>query len=95
MNISLTPELENYINKQVKSGLYHSSSEVIRAAIRLLVKSETNVINPDYENYKMWLRQEVQIGLEQAARGEVISSKELKAHIDERRQKFSTKKIAV
>ena len=69
MNISLTPELEKYINNQVKTGLYHSSSEVIRAAIRLLVKSESQ--NPDYENYKMWLRQEVQIGLDQAKRGEL------------------------
>lgn len=86
MNISLTPELENYINKQVKSGLYHSSSEVIRAAIRLLVKSETNVINPDYENYKMWLRQEVQIGLDQAANGELIPGTEAMQNFKKFRQ---------
>ena len=71
MNISLTPELEKYINTQVKTGLYHSSSEVIRAAIRLLVKSEAPSVNQDYENYKMWLKQEVQIGLDQAKRGEL------------------------
>jgi antitoxin ParD1/3/4 len=72
MNVSLTPELEQYINNQVKTGLYNSSSEVVRAAIRLLVKSETSPANPDYENYKMWLNQEIQIGLDQAARGELI-----------------------
>ncbi len=76
MNISLTPELENYVNNQVKTGLYHSSSEVIRAAIRLLVKSEANAVNPDYENYKMWLRQEVQIGLDQASTGKLTSGNE-------------------
>lgn len=93
MNISLTPELEQYVNKQVKSGFYHSSSEVISAAIRLLVQSETSNINPDYENYKMWLRQEVQIGLDEAADGKFISRDELMAHIDERRQEFISKKI--
>ena len=88
MNISLIPELEKYINDQVKTGLYNSSSEVIRAAIRLLVKSEAQSLNPHYENYKMWLRQEVQIGLQQAKHGEFISSKQLKFHINERRNRF-------
>ncbi|WP_412707639.1 type II toxin-antitoxin system ParD family antitoxin [Candidatus Rickettsia kedanie] len=36
MNISFTPELEKYVNRQVESGFYHSSSEVIRAALRLI-----------------------------------------------------------
>ena len=30
MNISLTPELEEYVTTQLKSGHYRSSSEVIR-----------------------------------------------------------------
>jgi antitoxin ParD1/3/4 len=36
MNVSLTPELEKYINDKVSSGLYHSASEVIREGLRLL-----------------------------------------------------------
>lgn len=36
MNISLTPELEKYINEKVATGLYHSASEVIREGLRLL-----------------------------------------------------------
>jgi antitoxin ParD1/3/4 len=36
MNVSLTPELEKYINEKVSSGLYHSASEVIREGLRLL-----------------------------------------------------------
>ncbi len=71
MNVSLTPELEKYIDKQVESGFYHSSSEVIRAALRLLIKSEMQ--NTNFENYKMWLNQEIQIGLDQAAESKVIS----------------------
>ena len=36
MNVSLTPELEQLINTKVESGLYLSSSEVVREALRLL-----------------------------------------------------------
>ena len=36
MNISLTPELDNFVEGKVKSGLYHSASEVIREGLRLL-----------------------------------------------------------
>lgn len=41
MNISLTPELEKWVQEKVKSGLYTSSSEVIREALRLLHEYET------------------------------------------------------
>ncbi len=34
MNVSLTPELEKYVAKQVKSGLYQTASEVVRDALR-------------------------------------------------------------
>jgi antitoxin ParD1/3/4 len=36
MNVSLTPELANYINDKVASGLYNSSIEVIGEGLRLL-----------------------------------------------------------
>ena len=36
MNISLTPQLEQIINRKVESGMYTSVSEVIREALRLL-----------------------------------------------------------
>lgn len=40
MNVSLTPELEKWIQAKVNSGLYTSSSEVIREALRLLHEFE-------------------------------------------------------
>ena len=40
MNISLTPELENFVSQRLKSGLYHSASEVVRDALRLLREKE-------------------------------------------------------
>ena len=43
MNISveLTPELLEYIEKKVKSGKYKSRSEVVREAIRMMMKADT------------------------------------------------------
>lgn len=36
MNVSLTPELEKFVNSKVVSGRYNSASEVVREALRLL-----------------------------------------------------------
>lgn len=36
MNVSLTPELEQLVQKKVRSGRYLSASEVVRDALRLL-----------------------------------------------------------
>jgi len=36
MNVSLTPELEQFVSAKVETGRYHSASEVIREALRLL-----------------------------------------------------------
>lgn len=41
MNVSLTPELEQYIRRKVDSGLYSNASEVVREALRLLVGRDT------------------------------------------------------
>jgi putative addiction module CopG family antidote len=42
MNISveLTPELVEYIESKVSSGKYKSRSEVVREAIRMMIKSD-------------------------------------------------------
>jgi antitoxin ParD1/3/4 len=36
MNVSLTPQLENYVKEKVSTGMYNSVSEVMREALRLL-----------------------------------------------------------
>ena len=36
MNVSLTPRLVDYVRQKVDAGLYGSSSEVIRDALRML-----------------------------------------------------------
>jgi antitoxin ParD1/3/4 len=36
MNVSLTAELEKFVDRKVGSGRYNSASEVVREALRLL-----------------------------------------------------------
>lgn len=40
MNVSLTPELERFVNDKVQTGRYNSASEVVREALRLLEQHE-------------------------------------------------------
>jgi len=40
MNVSLTPELENFVHSEVGSGLYQTASEVIRAGLRRLKQDQ-------------------------------------------------------
>jgi len=40
MNVSLPPELEQYVRRKVASGLYGNASEVIREGLRLLLGRE-------------------------------------------------------
>jgi putative addiction module CopG family antidote len=46
MNVSITPELEQFVASLVASGQYQSASEVVRAALRLLVREENTRNNP-------------------------------------------------
>jgi len=40
LNVSLTPELEKFVQQRVKSGRYQTASEVVREALRLLETHE-------------------------------------------------------
>ena len=40
MNISITPELEQFVHTKVKSGMYQSASELFREALRLLAERD-------------------------------------------------------
>ena len=41
MNVSLTPELEQFVSAKVESGRYNSASEVVREALRLLEENDS------------------------------------------------------
>lgn len=72
MNVSLTPELEKLVQDKVTSGLYNSASEVIREGLRLM--KERDLLR---EARLQELRKEVQRGIEQADRGELIDGQEV------------------
>ena len=61
MNVSLTPRLEELVKQKVGSGLYRSSSEVIREALRLLEERDRRLAS---------LRKDIAVGIEQIEQGE-------------------------
>ncbi|HEX7118797.1 MAG TPA: type II toxin-antitoxin system ParD family antitoxin [Longimicrobiales bacterium] len=67
MNVSLTPELERAISELVESGRYRSASEVVRAAVRLLLEREE-----EREVKLAALRKAVDEGVEALDRGEGV-----------------------
>lgn len=79
MNVSLTPELEQFIDRKVKSGRYNTASEVVRESLRLLEREDE-----EREMKLEELRREIMIGVEQIKNGEYI---ELES--DEDYRKFS------
>ncbi|MBD2101384.1 type II toxin-antitoxin system ParD family antitoxin [Leptolyngbya sp. FACHB-261] len=59
MNVSLTPELERYIQEKLASGMYYSASEVILEGLRMLQEKDRM-----QEIRLQELRQEIQAGLD-------------------------------
>ena len=64
MDISLTPEMERFVQDKVSAGQFSSSSEVIVGALTLLKESEA--LTPEVLEE---LRRDIQIGLDQLDRG--------------------------
>ena len=64
MNVSLTPELEALVKDKVKTGLYNSSSEVIREALRVWNEEAK------YQEKLQALRERLEIGERQLDAGE-------------------------
>ncbi len=72
MNVSLTPELETFIEELVDTGRYRSASEVVRAAIRLLQDREA-----ERAATLEALRQSIDAGVEDLDRGDGASADEV------------------
>ena len=71
MNVRLPQELEEFIEKEVKTGMYQSASEVIRAGLRLLKDEKTP--KPRFMVSSMELLEEkLLVGIRQLERGEGI-----------------------
>jgi antitoxin ParD1/3/4 len=78
MNVSLTPELEQFVHEKVKSGRYLSASEVVREALRLLEERDRL-----YQAKLAELQRHLAIGIEQADRGELIDDDDMFAELED------------
>jgi antitoxin ParD1/3/4 len=71
MTITLTPELEKFVAEQIKNGAYRSIDDIIVQSLGMLQAKE------EYERRLAELRGEVDRGLEQAKRGELLDADEV------------------
>ena len=81
MNVSITDSLAEFVQGQVKTGLYSSASEVVRAGLRLLREREAEI------------NKGIQLSLEQIERGEYVEMnnefwEELDKGVEERVNNF-------
>jgi antitoxin ParD1/3/4 len=83
MNVSLTRELEEFVEQKVRSGLYQTASEVVRDGLRLL--RERDELRRDQLEA---LRRDIAVGVDQADRGQVapLDAKETLARVRRKRQ---------
>jgi antitoxin ParD1/3/4 len=83
MNVSLTPELEKFVDDKVDSGLYNNASEVIRESLRLL---------KEHDEIRVKWREQIERGWLQAQRGELVDGDEAFRRIDQRIKKAGRKR---
>lgn len=76
MNVSLTSQLEQFVDEKVKSGLYFTASEVIRDGLRLLREQD------EVRGRKVKaLQDKIDHGIAQLDRGEGIPGHVARAEI--------------
>ncbi|MGD9890446.1 MAG: type II toxin-antitoxin system ParD family antitoxin [Dehalococcoidia bacterium] len=80
MNVSLTEEMEHFINERVASGRYRSASEVVREALRLMQEREE-----ERQMRLNALRGEIGEGIAAMERGESIDGEGFVEEIRNRR----------
>ena len=73
MNVSLTPELEEFVNLKVQSGRYSTASEVIREGLRLLERQDNAI--PSFSNHAE-LEALLQAGIKSMENGNIVDGKE-------------------
>ena len=89
VNISITPELDSFLQSRVQSGRYQTISEVVCEALRLLERQEQ-----ERDEAFRQLKAKLERGAGQADRGELIDGDEvfdeLREMIEERRRSKAT-----
>ena len=72
VNISITPELDAFLQSRVSSGRYQTTSEVVREALRLLERQEA-----EREQSMQQLKAKFERGAAEAERGELFDGEEV------------------
>lgn len=75
MNVSLTPELEKFVDRKVESGLYNNASEVVREGLRLL---------KEHDEIRLKWREQIERGWPQAGAGQVVDGEQVFRKADTR-----------
>jgi antitoxin ParD1/3/4 len=85
VNISLTPELEQLVKDKVSSRKYHSVSEVMGEALRLLEERDAcGGLRQRIRDQRLAeLKAKIQVGIEELERGEGIDGEEVFTEIEE------------
>lgn len=78
MNVSLTPELAAFVERQVASGRYRSASEVVRQGLREL---------QEREEWKAEVREKIEEGLRSLEAGKGVPAEQVWADLDEKLQR--------
>ncbi len=71
MKVSLTPEQEKFVLDQIKNGRAQSAEEVVGCGLEFL-RAHDEFVDKNLEH----LRQEIDIGIQQADRGELIDGEQ-------------------
>ena len=82
MNVSLTPEFETLVEREVSSGRYSSASEVVQQALQLLRNHQM-----DRQAQINEFRAEAHWRLAQLDRGEVVDGETVFAGLRQKAQK--------
>jgi antitoxin ParD1/3/4 len=83
MNVSLTPELEKFVDSKVESGLYNNASEVIREGLRLL---------KEHDEIRLKWRESIERGWLQAQAGQVVDGPQAMADARTRLKNLAKKR---
>lgn len=83
MNVSLTPELEKFVDDKVESGLYNNASEVVRESLRLL---------KEHDEIRVKWREQIERGWLDSQAGRVVDGPKAMADARTRLTKTSKKR---
>jgi antitoxin ParD1/3/4 len=82
MNITLKPEIEQFIQAQIATGRYANAEDVITKALKLLAEWDEG-----YQEWEEETRKKIAVGLAQIERGEVLDSEVVMAQMEEKLRK--------